>query len=141
MVTAIGMQITVVDITAVQIIEETTAMITEVLDQDVMMITVVDGTMLTVVQTTVTTARKEEMMTGDVITNLHNQTDRKVVVLTGRRHNLKPNHKGHNKAVVLVSHQVAAGDKVMAMLSQVDVSEAAVENNLQVANLLTGLLV
>ena len=129
------MQITVVT-TIVLIIEETIGLITVALPEDVMT-TVADGTMITVVQTIVT----EEMMTGDVITNLYSQTDRKVVVLTGRRHNLKPNHKGHNKAVVLASHQVAAGDKVMAMLSRADVREAAVENNLQVANLLTGLLV
>ena len=129
------------DITTVRIIEETIVSITVVLPQDVMMITVADGIMITVVQTIVT----EEMMTGDVITNLYSQTDRKVVVLTGRRHNLKPNRKGHNKAVALVSQQVVAGDKVMEMLNRadnkVDVREEAVANNLQVANLQTVLLV
>ena len=140
MVTGIGIQITVADITIVRIIEGTIAMITVDLPQDVTMI-VVDGIILTMVQTIVT----EEMMTGDVIINLHSQTDHKVVVLTGRRHNLKPNRKGHNKAVVLASHQVAAGDKVMEILSQadnkVDVREEAVAIILQAANLQTGLLV
>ena len=93
------------------------------------MITVVDGIMPTVVRITVTTARKEEMMTGDVIINLHSLTE---VVLTG--HKLSRNHNsqtGH-KAVVLTDRKANPNHN----RNKVDVREEAVASILQAINLL-----